>query len=126
MDYLTDNAKSTILAFSIEQPDIPEDVSNDYRELVDPVCHSVESLVQATRSFFYDLAAVKDHLRLVKFYEREADALVEKTKRDIYAHEIDLARKQQLRDFADYIDNIADAALEVADRLGIAAIKRIG
>ncbi len=126
MDYLTDNAKSTILTFSIEQPVIPDDISKGFRELVDPVCQSVESLVQATRSFFYDLSAVKDHLHLVKFYEREADSIAEKTKRDVFSLDIDLAQKQQLRDFIIHIDNIADVALEVADRLGIATIKRIG
>ncbi len=126
MDYITDNAKATILAFSIEQPDVPVVVSRGYRDLVDPVCLCVESLVQATRAFFVEPMAVKDHLHLVKFYEREADTLAEKTKRDIYALDIHLSHKMQLRDFTHYIDNIADVALEVADRLGIAAIKRIG
>jgi hypothetical protein len=42
----------------------------------------------------------------------------------IFAGDLELARKAQLRNFVEHIDNIADAAEDVADRLAIYAIKR--
>ncbi|PKL38401.1 MAG: DUF47 domain-containing protein [Spirochaetae bacterium HGW-Spirochaetae-1] len=125
MDYIADSAKSTMLEFSIERPWVPENIGKGMLELAEPVNKAVESLVYAVRAYFYDINAVKDHLHLVKFYEREADTQTEKIKRDLFAMDIELACKTQLGGFIRRIDNLADEALQVADRLNIATIKRV-
>jgi len=125
MDYIADSAKSTMLEFSIEKPWVPENIGKGMLDLAEPVNKAVESLVYAVRAYFYDINAVKDHLHLVKFYEREADSQTEKIKRDLFAMDIDLACKTQLGGFIRRIDNLADEALQVADRLNIATIKRV-
>ncbi|MCP4131430.1 MAG: DUF47 family protein [bacterium] len=124
MDVVIDSIKATTLNFSIEQPDIPESIKPEFLRLVSPVVKSVEALASAARAYFYDIYAVKDHINKVEFYEREADRLAEKLKRDIFAMKIDLSRKIHLSSFARHIDNLADKAEEVADRVAIAAIKR--
>lgn len=125
MDRIVDNIKFTMMGFSIEKPVIPEPVTQGFLSLSEPVNLSIESLVLAVRAYFENINSVKDHLHLVKFYEKEADALSEKVKRSIFALDSELAVKLQLRDFAQLIDGLADEALNVADRLNIATIKRI-
>ncbi len=125
MDRIIDSTKSTMMGFSIEKPVVPEQITQGLKELSEPVDKAVESLAAAVRSYFQDVSAVKDYLHLVKFYEKDADTLSEKIKRDIFSMNIYLSNKLQLRDFTDKIDGLADEALNVAERVNIAAIKRI-
>ena len=125
MDSIVDKAKKTMLNLSIEMPVLPQGLKPIFLELTLRVVDTVEALVAASRAYFYELHAVKNHLHKVKFYEREADHLAEKIKRNVFAMKIDLARKIQLSYFINHIDFLADQAQEVANRLSIATIKRI-
>jgi len=125
MDSIVDKAKSTMLNLSIERPVLPDKLKPIFLELTFRVVDTVEELVAASRAFFYELHAVKDHLHKVKFFEREADHLTEKIKRDVFSLKIDLSRKIQLSYFINHIDFLADQAEEVSNRLSIATIKRI-
>ena len=60
----------------------------------------------------------------VMLYEKEADKVSTKLKKGIFAADIELARKTHLRNFVEQIDNVADWAEDVSDRLAIYAIKR--
>lgn len=125
MDKIINQTKEVTLDFSIERPEVPEKITKGFMELAEPVIKAIESLVFAARAFFYDINAVKDHLHLIKFYEKEADNLAEKIKREIFELDIDLARKMQLVSFTSKIDALADWSEEVSDRIAIATIKRI-
>ncbi|MBW2732545.1 MAG: DUF47 family protein [Deltaproteobacteria bacterium] len=124
-DEVIDWAKSTMGEFAVECPRIPEELAEGFMELTVPVTLAVESLVLATRAYFYDSSAIKDHLYKVSFHEGEADRIADRVKRDIFASEsLSLSEKMHLRYFASHIDTLADRAEQVADRLGVAAIKR--
>ncbi|MBN1531752.1 MAG: DUF47 family protein [Spirochaetes bacterium] len=124
MDSIVDKAKKTMLNLSIERPVIPARLKPVFLELTDRVIETVEELVSAARAYFYELHAVKDHLHKVKYFEREADHMAEKIKREVFSMKIDLARKIQLSYFINHIDYLADQSEEVANRLSIATIKR--
>ncbi len=85
---------------------------------------AVESLVLACRAFFRNVEAVGDHMHKVMFYEKEADKVSTKLKRAIFASDLPLSRKAQLRNFVEHIDNLADRSEDVGDRLAIYTIKR--
>ena len=85
---------------------------------------AAESLVLASRAFFRNIEAVGDHNHKVMFYEKEADKMGTKLKRAIFASDLPLSRKAQLRNFVEIIDNVADMSEDVADRLSIYTIKR--
>jgi len=88
------------------------------------VVQSVEALARSSRAFFRDFDRVTYHNHKVMFYEKEADKVSTKLKRKIFDSDMDLAQKTHLRYFVENIDNIADWAEDVADRLAIYAIKR--
>ncbi len=124
MDNVIDTAKGTLNHFSIESPDIPTELIRDFLDLSDKAAMAAESIVFATRAFFKDVNAVKDHLHKVYFYEKEADKIAERLKRSIFKLNIDLSKKMHLNYFVQHVDFLADRAEEVADRLSIYAIKR--
>ncbi len=123
-DEVVDNIKDSLMQFSIEMPFIPEVLDDLWLQTTRASVASVEQLVFAVRSFFRDFAAVNNYIHKVYFFEREADHIGEKLRRQIFSLEIDLALKSQLRFFAIHIEKISDFAQAVCDRLAIYTIKR--
>ncbi len=124
LDDVIDMGKETLGQFDIETPQIPSKLNDLYFELAEKAVESSEAMVKAVRAFFKDINQVKDHLHKVYFYEKEADKLAERLKRLIFGLDIHLSHKIHLRYFALHIDQIADRAEAVADRLSIYTIKR--
>ena len=124
-DNVINQAKETLLEFSVEIPTIPEEFHEEILHLTDHVVHAVDDMTKAIRAFFKDPKAVRNYTHKVYHYEGEADRASEQLKRAIFSSEkLTLAEKIHLRYFALHIDTIADRAEDVADRLGIYTIKR--
>ncbi len=123
-DEVIDNIKDSLLQFSIEMPEIEQELNDLWLQTTRASVSAVEQLVGAVRSFFRDLPAVNNYIHKVYFFEREADHLGEKLRRQIFALDIELSRKSQLRWFAIHIEKISDYAQAVCDRLAIYTIKR--
>lgn len=123
-DEVVDNIKDTLMQFSIEAPGIPADLHDLWQQTTRASTAAVEQLVYAVRSFFRDLGAVNNYMHKVYFFEREADHIGEKLRRQIFSLGVDLAQKIQLRWFALHIEQISDYAQAVCDRLSIYTIKR--
>ena len=124
MDQILNKCEGAMWQFAIEKPQIPDAFKTDYSNLSDSAVQAVDSLVSASRSFFRALDTVSDYIHKVMFYEKEADKISTRLKMAIYDSDMELAYKNQLRDFVEHIDNIADIAEDVADRLTIYSIKR--
>lgn len=92
--------------------------------LVKMVVKSVEMVVMASRNFFRNPKAVRDHIYQVRVYESEADRLSVSIKTKIFSSRLKFAHKINLRDKVNAVDAIADKAEEVADELSIYAIQR--
>ena len=123
-DNIIDTAKVSLYQFSVEHPAIPLELRELFNQLVDANYSAVEAAIIAARAFFRDVNLVKDHLFKVHHYEKEADDISLNLKRKIFDMDLDLARQTQLRYFANNVEEVSDRAEEVADRLGIYAIKR--
>ncbi len=123
-DEVIDNIKDSLVQFSIEMPKIPESLNDLWMQTTKASSNAVEQLSVAVRSFFRDLAAVNNYIHKVYFFEREADHIGERLRREIFNLDIELSQKSQLRFFAIHIEKISDYAQVVCDRLSIYAIKR--
>ncbi len=125
MDTLLDRFKGAMWRFEIEYPAIPVEMHNDFKELVSCVVDSVEAMVRSARAFFKDIAAVSDHMHKVSYWEKQSDKVSTRLQRNIFRNnELQLSHKLQLRDFVIHVDQIADQAEDVADKLSIYVIKR--
>lgn len=124
MDNLVNIYEANLYRFSIEKPVIPSEYHRDFQDLTETVVTCVETVVLAARAFFRDIEAVRDYNAKVMFYESEADKISTKLKRAVFASDLDLARKTQLRYFVDRVDELANEAEDIADYLAIYTIKR--
>ena len=125
MDALLDRFKGAMWRFEIEYPVIPAELHNDFKDLVACVVEAVEAMVRSARAFFKDVAAVSDHMHKVSYWEKQSDKVSTRLQQNIFSKEdLRLSHKLQLRDFVTHIDQIADQAEDVADKLSIYVIKR--
>jgi predicted phosphate transport protein (TIGR00153 family) len=124
MDDVVDAAKETLNIFSIEKPEIFPEFHKDFIELSEIAANAAESVVLATRAFFTDVGAVKNHLHKVYFYEKESDKISIRLKKKIFDADSDLGIKIHQRYFAANVDSLSDIAESAADRLAIYTIKR--
>ena len=125
MDALLDRFKGAMWRFEIEHPVIRAELHNDFKDLVACVVEAVEAMVRSARAFFKDIAAVADHMHKVSYWEKQSDKVSTRLQQNIFSKEdLRLSHKLQLRDFVSHIDQIADQAEDVADRLSIYVIKR--
>jgi len=125
VDQLMSEFEGSLWALSIETPEIPEKFNNGYRKLTNMVIKAVDELALGGRAFFRNPHDVPAYNHKVVLYEKEADVISTNLKREIFNSDLDLAQKMHLRQFVEQIDNIADVAEDVADRLAIYAIKRL-
>lgn len=124
LDDVINTAKATLISIDIERPELSVSAADAWRGLAETAAQTSEAVVLAARAFFRDPHSVTDHLHKVYFYEKEGDRINEELRREIFASDLDLAHKMHLRDLAQFIDEVSDAAEDVADRLTLYAIKR--
>ena len=123
-DNVVDCIKETLMQFSVEQPNIPDDFDADFAALARASRDATEQLAKAVHSFFKGESIIKNLIHKVYFYEKEADDISEKLKRAIFASQNDLALKLQLNRFVQLVEDVSNFAESVVDRLAIYAIKR--
>lgn len=124
IDHLINVYEGDLFRISIQSPDIPQEFHAGYLELTETVVSCVDSVVLAARAFFRDIDSVRDHSSKTIFLETEADKIGTKLQRAIFGSDLPLERKMHLRYFVERIDELANAAEDVADELQIYTIKR--
>lgn len=123
-DGILNHCESAMWQFLIEKPEFNDEVAAEFGKLVDTVVDSVDALVSALRAFFRGDESISDHMHKVIFYESEADKINHRVLGMAFDTDSDLSYKNQVRHFVLHVDSIADVAEDVADRLGIFALKR--
>ena len=121
---LLDIMKRQLVDVTIEQPAVPEATRDDFRRLIAAVAKSVEFTAQASRAFFRNFLAVRDHIHKIGYYESEADGLALRLKQAVFGSDLPLAQKVHVAAMVKAVDQLADEAKDVGERLSIYAIKR--
>ncbi|MCQ2740630.1 MAG: DUF47 family protein [Alphaproteobacteria bacterium] len=110
--------------FYVEQPSIPSEYHKAIKELCKLSSDCAENMGKASRAFFRDLSSVRDYSQKVYFIEHESDGCSRNLLENIFAADMPLVNKLQLKQFIVEIADIADLAEDFIDELLIFAIKR--
>jgi uncharacterized protein len=124
MDDLLNICEANCYHFSIETPEIPDEFHASFNNLTETASESIDAVVMAGRAYFRNTEAVRDHTHKVILLESEADKISTRLKRAIFTSDIPKVEKLHLRDFVDRIDELPNAAEDIADQLGIFTVKR--
>ena len=125
-DHIISIISADLIQFEIEAPKIPGELKKEFLKLSELASLSVESSIPGTKAYFTDPKSVAETTNRVYFYEKEAVKLSQSIKRTVF-HDMDdlkLSEKFHLRYFALHIEDLAKAAVKVAEQLSVMAIKR--
>jgi predicted phosphate transport protein (TIGR00153 family) len=125
LDEIIDTLKSSLYEFSIEMPDIPVSLNNNFISITEASVCAGEELIPAARAYFKAPYTVREKLLKVYYFESETDKISRNTTRIIFQDmkELDLSHKAHLRYIIHHIENISDTAQKAADLLSGMAIK---
>ena len=125
-DHIISIISADLIQFEIEAPGIPDDLKKEYVKLSELASLAAESTIPGAKAYFTDPGSVAETTARVYFYEKEAVKLSQSIKRTVF-HDMDslkLSEKFHLRYFALHIEDLAKAAVKVAEQLSVMAIKR--
>lgn len=124
LDGILNLYQSNCFRILIEKPDIPSRYHKDFKALAKTSTLCVDSLIMASRAFFTNIEAVRDHNVKVMFFETEADKISTRLKTRVFASDLPLEHKIHLRYFCDRVEDASNRAEDVADNLAIYTLKR--
>ncbi|MBL6989152.1 MAG: TIGR00153 family protein [Bacteriovoracaceae bacterium] len=125
LDDVIDVAKKTILSFSIEKPEIPECLREDFIKMADFSIKCIDELIKASNAFFTAPSTTGEHINKIKFFEHEVDVLEEHLKREAFTLDIQqFSKRVHIRYFTEKMAMLSDAAEDVSDKLAVFVIKR--
>ncbi|MBC8302948.1 MAG: DUF47 family protein [Pelagibacterales bacterium] len=107
-----------------EKPDIHKELHDDFNNLVQNNSTCVKLLISGSKQFFIDPKKTIEDCLLVSKHESTGDKISTKLKNAIFNNNnLDLSQKMHLRYFVEIIDEVANLAEDVADRLIISSVK---
>ncbi|RTR29283.1 DUF47 domain-containing protein [Shewanella atlantica] len=120
------NKQETIgLHLDIEKPLIPAEVEEDLLLLLNVVGDTIDHALLCAKSFFTDLQRVQEYHKKTIMFESDADKVCTRAKTILFATDQPLINKVQLRYFFDRIDQVANLAEDISDRVSIFTLKRV-
>ena len=126
-DHIISIISVDLVQFEIESPSIPADLRKEFVKLSELASMAVESTIPGTKAYFTQPEDVAETTDRVYFYEKEAVKLSQSIKRTVFhdmGDELKLSEKFHLRYFALHIEDLAKAAVKVAEQLSVMTIKR--
>ena len=107
-----------------EKPDIHKELHDDFNNLVQNNSTCVKLLISGSKQFFIDPKKTIEDCLLVSKHESTGDKISTKLKNAIFNNNnLDLSQKMHLKYFVEIVDEVANLAEDVADRLIISSVK---
>jgi predicted phosphate transport protein (TIGR00153 family) len=124
IDLVPNQYESVLYQIWTENPDVPAEYVERYRQLVSPNVEAHRLLCRAMRALFVGAKEIRDLAGQVSHKEAESDRLERMLIKEVFASPMDKADKILLRGLAIRIGEISDRAENAMDRLVIVAAKR--
>lgn len=126
LDKIINLLYKNLCQYEIEIPFFPAELNVDFLKLVEITSLSLEGTLQASRDYFKMPRFVTEKIHRIYYFEKEVSKLAQSIKRRVF-HEMDnfkLSQKFHLRYFTLHVEELAEEAVKVADRLAIMVIRQ--
>jgi predicted phosphate transport protein (TIGR00153 family) len=129
VDRIANAAEEASFFFFLERPDIPDEFAPAFRAMIEGSGESFKALEKALRGYVKPggkIDKIREHVRSVSELESSVDEMETSLVRQVFASELELARKLHLRDCIRHIAGVADRCEDAADELMLTSLKSIG
>ncbi len=124
VDRIPNKAESVLFQIQTESLLIPNELTPNFRKLVNINVSSYKDVAVAVDRLFQNISGVKDASLSIDKKESDSDAIERELIRKIFSSNLDTGEKILLKELVIEIGNISDRAEDVSDRLSIIAVKR--
>lgn len=125
LDKIINLLYKNLCQYEIEIPFFPAELNVDFLKLVEVTSLSLEGILQAARDYFKIPRFVTEKIHRIYYFEKEVSKQAQSIKRKVF-HEMDnfkLSQKFHIRYFTLHVEELAEEAVKVADRLAIMVIR---
>jgi predicted phosphate transport protein (TIGR00153 family) len=129
IDRIANAAEEASFFFFQERPDIPPELHPAIRTMIEGAGESFRALERALRGYVKPggkIKKIREHVRSVSELESSVDEMEASIVKQIFAADLELARKLHLRDCVRHIAGVADRCEDAADELMLTSLKSIG
>ncbi len=126
LDKIINLLYKNLCQYEIEIPFFPAELNVDFLKLVEVASLSLEGTLQAVRDYFKMPRFVTEKIHRIYYFEKEVSKQAQSIKRHVF-HDMDnfkLSQKFHLRYFTLHVEELAEEAAKVADRLAIMVIRQ--
>ncbi len=124
VDGVANRGESCVDELLLQHIEIPEEIKEDLKVLIDECLKTCLSLRDAVKYLFNDIERTVLECRRTEERESKVDSVERNLVRKVYSLDISLANKLQLRELIKAIADISDIAENASDVVEISAIKR--
>ena len=123
IDKVANTAESVSDFLVIERPVFPKTIIPQLKKIIDEVVNTFVPLRELIRCFNKDMKGVLKCVEKVNDQEQEVDKLEWELLKDLFALDIELAQKIQVKTYITMTAKVSDLIEDVADRFGAMVIK---
>lgn len=124
-DKIADRIEASNDFLITQRPDIPDNIQDNFIELLHKIYSTLKPLEEAVNFFFTDYSKISDKIKEVNRLEEEADMLENKIIENIFNNsDLELDTKMHLNKFFKKSGSIADVVENAADRFDSLVVKK--
>jgi hypothetical protein len=124
-DKVLNKAQSVLYQIETESLRIPDELKDDFMQLVHVNVSAYKSAIEGFKTLFVDINNVQDNVKEVDKKESSSDRMERDFIRKIFASNYDIGQKILLKELIIEVGSISDRSEDVTDRLTIVAAKRM-
>ena len=124
-DKVLNKAQSVLYQIETESLRIPDELKDDFMQLVHTNISAYKSAIEGFKTLFVDINNVQDKIKEVDKKESSSDRMERDFIRKIFASDYDIGQKILLKELIIEVGSISDRSEDVTDRLSIVAAKRM-
>jgi len=125
LDVVPNRMETTLISIEIQRVDMPAEMQDSFRKLIDLTEKTVACLVRSVNVLFEDVRRVREHVDCVSELESQVDHVEQALIAHIFESELGIGQKVLLRDVIRQAADIADAAENAAFAIELIAARRM-
>ncbi|MEA1871507.1 MAG: TIGR00153 family protein [Candidatus Bipolaricaulota bacterium] len=124
VDKLANAGEAVLDCLLLQQIEIPEELKPTFREILSKTREIFEEVKQALHLFFQDMNRALEHTKAIEVKEGEVDQLERAVIKQLFAMDLNLAEKLQVRGLVEYLVEPSDRAEDLSDRIDMMIAQR--
>lgn len=124
VDDLANAGEAMLDSLLLQQAKIPEEIKPQLQEITEKTNEIFEEVKQSLHLLFSNMTEALEHTKAIEIKEGEIDRVERAVIKKVFAMQLDLAKKLQLRGIVKELVKLSDRAEDLSDRIDVIIAQR--